>query len=117
MGPAKFAIASLRVEPGNTGSLYEIARHLDGGPVLRGYSQSRLDVGTEPAVEAALRELGWRPVTRAEAARAMEADGYVLSEGNPRHVLHASEADEQAWHYSGRTTVARHLYAIRARDI
>ncbi|MEU1761259.1 hypothetical protein [Micromonospora sp. NPDC005652] len=85
--------------------------HHDGGPIT-GRAEHLLEPTvtdpqsdrsswsgrTEEDLEAVLAEHGWRVVTRAQAAKALRAEGYRLQ--NKRsygHALYDDQADETVW--------------------
>ena len=107
---AGIAKAWLHLPTGAAG-LIGVRPHHDLGPIadrstrlLESATPSPLPVEhpcagrTAVDVDAALRELGWRVITRAEAAARLRAAGYVLGTNRRAgHLLYADDADEIAW--------------------
>ncbi|MEJ3743167.1 hypothetical protein WEI85_07760 [Actinomycetes bacterium KLBMP 9797] len=97
--------------PTGAAGLIGIRPHHDNGPIadrstrlLESATPSPLPVGhpyaqrTAADVDAALHELGWQVITRAEAAARLRAAGYVLDTNRRAgHLLYADDADHTLW--------------------
>jgi len=114
--------------PTGTAGLSGVQAHHDGGPIT-GWGERLLDPltpvplpdgspedagRTEEQLRTAAAERGWRPVTRAQAAALLRAEGYRLrTERSFGHVLYADQADAVSWHDHPSTRHDRECFAAR----